>query len=118
MKKNMPVLIAVGIIILIVVLAVAMSRKTTTTTIPGGKKIVSDPMQRQRVVKAEMQQAQAAYDAKDYKKAIATTQGILNNVDNMSQEAKNLLQVSQIAQMKEGQNTAAATNTAAAQPAQ
>lgn len=45
-------------------------------------------------------EAQRYFEANNYEMAIAVTKDILTNVDPVSQEAKNILQMSRIAQMK------------------
>jgi hypothetical protein len=101
MKKFLPVLVIAGIL-LVVLVVVVVGRKGGTG--PGKKsgsawQAIAEAQKKQKAA-GIMKEAQSAYDAKDYSKAIAKTQGLLNNVDNMSQEAKNLLQISQIRVME------------------
>lgn len=101
MKKFLPVIVITGILLVVLVVAV-VGRKGGAG--PGKKagnarQSMAEAQKKQKAA-GIMKEAQAAYDAKDYSKAIAKTQGLLNSVDNMSQEAKNLLQISQIRVME------------------
>jgi hypothetical protein len=85
------VILVIGVVIVALAMGVGRGKK-------GAVKVSPEVQKKQKVVAAAMVEAQRAYDKKDYKAAIEKTEAILKNVDNMSQEAKNLLQVSQLSQ--------------------
>ncbi len=98
MKKYMPVIITVIVLVAIAVFAAAILKTSTRSTGKQGSAATQtrEEAKKKQMVASMMREAQAAYDAKNYQKAIVTTQNILKSVDNTSQEAKNLLQISQI----------------------
>jgi uncharacterized protein YxeA len=102
MKKYIPAIVVA--VILLVVLGVVVSRKTVgvspAKTPDAAAAKASADVQKKEKITALMQDAQKAYDTEDYPKSIEKTREILKTVDSASQEAKNLLQISQIRLME------------------
>jgi hypothetical protein len=95
----------IGIIVVAVVgLAIGAVISNKMAGKAGGKAQIVDQKKKaaeaKKLATYKVGEAQRYLDAKDYDKAIAVCKDILTNVDPTSQEAKNILQVSRIAQMK------------------
>ena len=108
LKKYGPVLLGVVVVLGVAAIIVNVSRKPAAGP---GKAAVSKPLTdaaKKKKVSAMMKQAQAAYDAKNYKASFDQTTKILTAVDNMSQEAKNLRQLSQLRMIEMSRPAAAA----------
>jgi outer membrane protein assembly factor BamD (BamD/ComL family) len=97
MKKYIPVIIVVAVLLLVLIVVLS-THKNGAVVKPGkaGKAVSATEVKKQQQITGLMQEAQNAYDAKNYQVAIQKTEAILKNVDNTSQAAKNLLQISQI----------------------
>ena len=98
MKKFVPVIVVAAVLLLILI---AVNRHRGAGVAPGkssGAAVSTSAadIQKQKKAAAILKEGKAAYDAKNYQLAIQKSQEVLGKVDNMSQEAKNLMQISQI----------------------